>query len=231
MKFVFQPIIELRPRKLLGFEALTRFDSGQGPAEVFAVARREGRLLDLERAAISGIISASAALPSGVLTTLNASGPTIDSFASSGLKLDDRLVWGLELNELSAPCVSETARGMADTLGCLLLVDDAGVAHATEDRILSLRPDIVKLDRSMIVGYEQSSEIRELVDTLVVAAARVGSKTLAEGIETTAQLELAETLGFDYVQGFYFSPGQPPTRIASTLQDLHRRFGIDVPGF
>jgi len=230
VKFVFQPLIELAGSSLLGFEALTRFPDQADPSSQFEEARREGRLTGLELRAIKGILEASTSLPSGVLVTLNASGPTIEEFARSGLKLDQRLVWGLELNELSEPEVSDAARRLADLMGCLLLIDDAGVAHATQDRILRLRPDIVKLDRTMIGDYAQSAKIRKLVDTLLAAATEVGAKTLAEGVETAEHLDLVNALGFDYAQGYYFSPARLGDEVTEMLQDLRDRLEIDVSG-
>ncbi|WP_171021191.1 EAL domain-containing protein [Glutamicibacter sp. V16R2B1] len=229
MKFVFQPLIDVGSSSLLGFEALTRFADGLGPAQHFQAARDEGRLVELELRAIQGILEASALLPTGVLVTLNASGSTIESFAGSSLRLDPRLVWGLELNEQSDPAVCARARQLADAMGCLLLIDDAGVAHATRERIVQLHPDIVKLDRTMITGYEQDLRIRTLVDSLLQAANSIGAKTLAEGVETIGQLQLVERLGFDYAQGFHFSPGRPGEEIGVMLQDLDRRLGIGIP--
>ncbi|WP_404288053.1 EAL domain-containing protein [Glutamicibacter arilaitensis] len=231
MKFVFQPLIDLTKWSLLGFEALARFEDSASPAEHFDAARGEGRLTDLELQAIEGIIAATSSLPDGTLVTLNASGPTIEAFSNSPLALDPRLKWGLELNEQSEPCVCDGARRLATSLDCLLLIDDAGVAHATRERILRLCPDIVKLDRTMISEYGESEQVRLMVDSLLEAATSIGAKTLAEGVESPQQLELVRTLGFDYAQGYYFSPGQQVNQLRSTLSALHRRIGIDIPSF
>ncbi|NAZ17002.1 EAL domain-containing protein [Glutamicibacter soli] len=231
MKFVFQPLIDLRNKTLLGFEALTRFDDGRGPQEHFSQARAEGRLIDLELEAIRGILEASRELPDGYLVTLNASGPTIEAFAAAALQLDARLVWGLELNEESEPCSSGRARQYADTLGCLLLIDDAGVAYANRERIECLHPDIVKLDRSMITNYGSSAKVRGMVANLLEAARETGAKTLAEGIETPEHLDLIDELGFSYAQGFYYSRGLPAQELAGAMHELNRRVGIDIPGF
>lgn len=229
MKFVFQPLIELQPLRLLGFEALTRFPDGASPAAVFDTARRDGTLVQLELQAIKGILADCTRLPDGVFVTLNASGATIESFAKSGLQPDARLSWGIELTEDSAPADCTRVRAIADAIPCLLLIDDAGVAHATTQRILSLRPDIVKLDRSMLIKYEHSPSTRALVDTLLDTARTVQAKTLAEGVETPAHLELVTSLGIEYAQGFHFSPGRPVDELADMLKDLNRRFGVDVP--
>ena len=231
MKFVFQPLIDLRNKTLLGFDALTRFDDGRGPQEHFSEARAEGRIVELELEAIKGILDASRRLPDEYLVTLNASGPTIEAFAASAMKLDERLVWGLELNEESEPCSSGRARQYADTLGCLLLIDDAGVAYANRERIECLHPDIVKLDRSMIINYESSAEVRGMVANLLEAARETGARTLAEGIETPEHIELVDRLGFSYAQGFYYSRGLPAAELADAMRELNRRVGIDTPGF
>ncbi|WP_345471635.1 EAL domain-containing protein [Glutamicibacter ectropisis] len=231
MKFAFQPLIDLHSKTLLGFEALARFDDGRGPHEHFAQAAAEGRLISLELEAIEQILSASAAIPDGMLLTVNASGPTIEAFATAGQRLDARLTWGLELNEESAPELCARARSYADLLGCLLLIDDAGVGYATAERIMLLKPNIVKLDRTMIGRYASSECIRDLVDSLLEAARRTGAKTLAEGVETEEHLELVQLLGFDYAQGYYFSPGLLEGDLAAGMRDLGRRVGIDIPCF
>ncbi|MFJ2621736.1 EAL domain-containing protein [Glutamicibacter sp. NPDC087344] len=231
VKFVFQPLIDLQDKTLLGFEALARFDDGRGPHEHFTQARADGTLVALELEAIQGIIDASNELPDDYLITLNASGPSIEAFAESALSLDQRLVWGLELNEESEPCSSGRARQYADMLGCLLLIDDAGVAYANRERIECLSPDIVKLDRSMIRDYESSDTVRRMVHNLLEAARQTNAKTLAEGIETPEHVELVARLGFAYAQGFFYSQGLPANQLSSAMKELSQRTGINTPGF
>ncbi len=231
MKFVFQPLINLRSKTLLGFEALARFSDGRRPDEHFAEARAEGNLVALELRALGRIVEASQALPDGLLLTMNASGPAIKAFAQSAPALDPRLAWGLELHELSAPEVCDAARANADDLGCLLLVDDAGIGYATRERISMLKPHIVKLDRSLFIHYLASTEAREHVDILLAAAREINAKTLVEGVETAQHLDLARELDFDYAQGFYFSPGIEPGQLPEAMHELHGRLGIDIPGF
>lgn len=231
MHFVFQPLIDVAQWAVFGFEALTRFDDAVSPDRHFLNAHAENRLTELELQVIEGIIQASAHLPSGVLVTLNASGPTFEALRTAPLKMNARLSWGLELNELSEPCLCNQARKIATSLGCLLLIDDAGTGYANRSRILQLTPDVVKLDRSMINSYTDSAEVRALVDSLLAAAKETGAKTLAEGIETAEDLELIRRLAIDYAQGFYFAPGHRTEHLPMILDDLQRRLGINVPSF
>lgn len=231
MHFVFQPLIDLAQWTVFGFEALTRFDDGVSPDVHFRNAHAENRLTELELQVIDGILQASVHLPSGMLLTLNASGPTFEALGAANVEMNARLSWGLELNELSEPCLCNQARNIATSLGCLLLIDDAGIGYANRSRILQLKPDVVKLDRSMISSYVDSAEVRALVDSLLSAAKETGAKTLAEGLETAEDLELIRHLAINYAQGFYFAAGHRAEQLPMILDDLHRRLGINVPSF
>lgn len=231
MKFVFQPLIDLQRHALAGFEALARFRDGRTAQAHFDEARLAGRLVDLELRALERVIDASQAIPDGLLLTMNASGPAIDAFAQQHPQLDPRLAWGLELHELSAPELSGRARISADELDCLLLVDDAGIGYATRERITMLKPHIVKLDRSLFIRYQSSATAHEHVDILLAATRGIGAKALVEGVETAQHLALARDLGFDYAQGFYFSPGLDTQQLPEAMAGLRQRLGIDTPGF
>lgn len=231
MKFVFQPLMDLRRHAVAGFEALARFRDGRGPDVHFNEASLAGSLVELELHALDQILAASQAIPDGLLLTMNASGPAIDAFAKLRPALDPRLVWGLELHEQSAPGLCCRARISADELGCLLLVDDAGIGYATRERITMLNPHIVKLDRSLFIAYQSSPDARQHVDLLLAAAREIGAKTLVEGVETAQHLALARELDFDYAQGFYFSPGIEPGQLPQAMAELGRRLGVDTPGF
>lgn len=231
MHFVFQPLIDVAQWAVFGFEALTRFDDAVSPDVHFRSAHAENRLTELELQVIAGIVQASVQLPSGVLLTLNASGPTIEALGSAPVEMNARLSWGLELNELSEPYLCNQTRNIATSLGCLLLIDDAGIGYANRARILQLTPDVVKLDRSMISSYAGSAEVRALVDSLLSAAKETGAKTLAEGLETAEDLELIRHLAIDYAQGFYFAAGHRTEQLPMILDDLNRRLGINVPSF
>ena len=81
-------------------------------------------------------------------------------------------------------------------------------AHANFERLLAVRPTVLKLDISLITGLSQDSWKREVVGGLVLLAQRIGSLVLAEGAEEHADIMTALELGVDLFQGFYFAkPG------------------------
>lgn len=209
MAVVFQPIVDLRDCTLVGFEALSRFADGRPPEQHLSDARERDRLVDLELALLSDIRREAGNLPDGTLVTCNASGSTFDALERNGEGFDPRLRWGLELSEMSAPAACTAARRISAALGCLLLLDDAGTAHSTVERISELRPDIVKLDRAIVARHRDDANIRALAARLCDAARVVGARVLVEGIETAEHVAVAHALGADYAQGYLFGRPAP----------------------
>ncbi|MBF0131747.1 MAG: EAL domain-containing protein [Magnetococcales bacterium] len=99
--------------------------------------------------------------------------------------------------------------------GCLVAIDDFGSGHANFDRIWRFRPDIVKLDQSIITNAMHNPQARRMVPGLVSLIHQAGALVLIEGIETHDQAMIALDAEADFVQGFYF--GRP----MSDLEDVN----------
>jgi EAL domain-containing protein (putative c-di-GMP-specific phosphodiesterase class I) len=92
--------------------------------------------------------------------------------------------------------------------GARLSVDDAGAGYASFSHVLELRPDMVKLDRSLVRRIDRDGLRRDLAASLVGFAHRAGALVVAEGLETAAELATVEALGVEYGQGYYLArPG------------------------
>ena len=117
-------------------------------------------------------------------------------------------------------------------LGCLIALDDFGAGHSNFNRIWTLKPDIVKLDRSFLGFLTQSDDSpgsRNMLPGIVSLLHQAGALVLMEGVETQEQALAAIGSDVDLVQGFYF--GKPFTDLASpqdgfngfsSLMDLYR---------
>ena len=90
-------------------------------------------------------------------------------------------------------------------LGCLIALDDFGAGHSNVDRIWKVEPDIVKLDRGVLIEATKSLRSQNTLRNLVKLIKQSGSVCLLEGIETQDQALLAMDVGVDLVQGFYFA--------------------------
>lgn len=209
---VFQPIVELADGRVIGFEALTRFEDGVEPDVRFAEAALSGLGLDYEIAAIEAALQASVGLPGDVFISLNASpGLVLDAGRlGPALAATDRPIV-LELTEHARIDDYADLRAALATYGprVRVAVDDAGAGYASLRHILELRPAFVKLDLSIVTAIEHDPVRQALVSALVYFAIKTGSELIAEGIETKSEAAVLRDLGISFGQGYLFGRPQP----------------------
>ena len=90
-------------------------------------------------------------------------------------------------------------------LGCVIAIDDFGAGHSNFNRVWEMRPDIVKLDRSLVVRASTDSRTRRALPNLVKLLHESGCLVLMEGIELESEAVVAMGAGVDMVQGYYFA--------------------------
>ncbi|NVJ58805.1 MAG: EAL domain-containing protein [Gammaproteobacteria bacterium] len=93
--------------------------------------------------------------------------------------------------------------------GLSLAVDDAGSGYASFLHILSLKPDIIKLDKALTHDIDKDPARRALAIALIQFANEQNIKLIAEGIETQQELDVLKSLGVRFMQGFLFSKPTP----------------------
>ena len=93
-------------------------------------------------------------------------------------------------------------------LGCRIAIDDFGVGYSNFDRLWRLRPDFVKIDRSVTVSAVRETHARLVLANMVKLIHECGAKVIVEGIETRDEALTALGVGADFLQGYYFArPG------------------------
>lgn len=103
----------------------------------------------------------------------------------------------------------EEAVAWARDVGCLLALDDFGAGHSNFDRVWRLRPEIVKLDRSLLRRAMASPRVARMLGQVVSLLHECGSLALLEGVESEDEAQLALDADVDLVQGYYFARPQP----------------------
>lgn len=210
LAIVFQPVVELRTGRTVGFEALSRFPN-LGPEAMFAEAWRQGRGQALELKAISMALASMDRLPSDAWLSVNVAPQTILSRAFFDLLEGvpaSRLV--VEITEHDAVAnyaeVSDALEGVLDR-GVRLAIDDVGSGYASLSHIVELSPDILKLDGVFTRGVESEIARRALANAFVRFARDIDAMLVVECIETPQELRTLQALGIGYGQGFHL--GRP----------------------
>lgn len=204
-----QPIIEINRRAWAGVEALARFPDNKAPDEWLRDAQRVGLAVQLELEMFHTALTALHRLPAHLHLSFNASPQLIcdERFrqrlvADPGLDLS-RLV--LEITEHTAITdyaeIHEVLAPLRER-GLRLAVDDTGAGYASFAHVLKLRPDLIKLDRSLLADLSADPARRVLVTSMVLLALELGAAITAEGVETLSELRVLAALGVDYAQGY-----------------------------
>lgn len=222
---VFQPIVELARRVVVGYEALTRFADGSRPDEVFAEAARCGLAIELEATTLEAVLEASGSLPAPAWLNLNVSAELVlagEPLASILRRWGWQIV--LELTEHIEVTDYPALRAAIERLGpnVRLAVDDAGAGFASLRHILELRPDYVKLDRGIVRQIHRDPARQALVAGMVHFAAKTGAILVAEGVETEAEARQLRQLGVALAQGYWLGRPALAARIVAPLAIVAR---------
>lgn len=212
LKPVFQPIVELGSRALVGYEALTRFADGTPPDRMIGDAHSVGMGVELEVACLAAGLEAAQTLPQDAWLSLNVSPRLILHSSELAVLLADRshrIV--LEVTEHAEIDDYVAVRRAIAALGptVSLAIDDAGAGVANLHHIVELAPRFLKLDLSLVRHIDRDLSRQAMIAGLVHFAARTGCEIIAEGIEDRAELEILRELGVLLGQGYLLGRPQP----------------------
>ena len=209
---VFQPIVDLGSRVVVGYEALTRFESGQRADLSFADAWSVGLGPELELATLDAAVAVGTELPAGRWLDLNVSPRLLaDPGRLAGvLRAADRPVV-LEVTEHDViedyGAIREAVRALGREVR--VAVDDAGAGVANFGHIIDLRPDFVKLDVTLVRRVNANMGRQAMVVGLRHFSRSTGCRLVAEGIETEAEARTLDELGVEFGQGYLFGRPEP----------------------
>ncbi|MCM2680255.1 sensor domain-containing phosphodiesterase [Echinimonas agarilytica] len=247
---LLQPIVSYSHQHFVGVEALVRGEDSNGstimPSELFKPDEvMEGELRLLERLSrLLHIASFKECEGFEGWLFINLS-PQLLSIEEDAEDLAAALQWAGVAPERVIVEVTEQAtyepNGLVEAvaryraLGCQIAIDDFGAGHSNFERIWSLQPDIVKLDRNMVLRANNDACIGQMLPRLVELIHQSGALVLAEGIETVEQSLMIWDSGADMAQGYLF--GFPRTelpdsehlalQLANLSNQSHRQWNRD----
>jgi EAL domain-containing protein (putative c-di-GMP-specific phosphodiesterase class I) len=218
----FQPIVSLKKKSVIGVEALARAwnpETGEKitPLRIFQWAAAENRSLEVDRLCRARALEGFAPLASlrhPPLLFLNFEAAVIHestegsetlarAVEAKGLSPGDVVI---EINESEVDDAEELLRFVEShrNQGFLIALDDLGAGFSNLQRLATLKPEIVKVDRSIIAELDSRAGQKELFRSLVVLGRGLGALVLAEGVENEQEVAVCADLGTDLIQGFFF---------------------------
>lgn len=233
----FQPIVNLKERRIVGYEALVRGPSGSplhSPGRLFDTAHRLGRLVELEYLCREVHLRNFADLrltgqlflnvnPLTLAEPNHSPGMTLRFLRQLGLRPEQVVIELTEQYPIDDYVLMRTALGHYREMGFAVAIDDLGAGYAGLRLWSELRPDFVKLDRHFVHGIHEDSSKRHFVSSMQEIALGLDCRTIAEGIEVVEECRALESLGVVFGQGYHFArPNLAPVR------ELPRRVFVSI---
>ncbi len=241
----YQPIVDLRTRDVVAFEALMRWrhpERGMVAPDVFIPLAEENDLivslgaLALERAAAAAAqwhahgatwqvgvnLSARQMNDPGLLDLIES------ALASSGLDAEHLVI---EITEGIAIADIDAAIDTLNMLrrrGVSVVLDDFGTGYSSLAYVARLRPSTIKVDRSFLHAATANATDRNVLAAVVNLCRQLGMVVLAEGVETLEEFALVSELDVDLAQGFLFAAAVPASEIPRVVDEVRAQFPARV---
>jgi diguanylate cyclase (GGDEF)-like protein/PAS domain S-box-containing protein len=239
--FLYQPVIELDSGRIIGAEALIRWEHPQRgtvpPLAFIPVAEGTDLIFALGRWGVTeacrqaqawdeaGLLAAGGK-PMTVMVNLSARQLQQSGLAShvaaalleTGIE-PSRLV--LEITESAVMQQTDATLAMLHALhemGVEIAMDDFGTGYSSLSHLQRFPIDCLKIDRSFVNGLGTNRNDSALVRTVVALGHTLALRTVAEGIETEQQRDTLIGLGCEYGQGYLFAKPMPPDQLAELLR-------------
>jgi EAL domain-containing protein (putative c-di-GMP-specific phosphodiesterase class I) len=218
---VFEPIVQLASNEVIGYEALSRGPAGTGlesPFALFATAELADREYELDSLCRRRALANARGIDPAQLLFLNILPTCIqdpdfqaahvrETLASLGLGPRNLVLEISERQAISNFPIFREAIDHFSGLGFRIALDDTGAGFSSLEAALELQPDFLKIDMSLVRSIEESPEKQEVLRGLQSLSAKMGSRVIAEGIETAEELAAIVALGIECGQGFYLGRG------------------------
>lgn len=219
----FQPIIQASDRTIFGYEALIRGVRADGslmfPDVFFEKSARNDLNFKVDRMCRESALKTAAVKKIKQKVFINFL-PT--SIYDPEFCLASTVKWAKQLEFDPANIIFEVVETefVKDQVhlkkileyyrkqGYKIALDDVGEGYSNLNTLINIKPDIIKVDRQIIENIDKDEFKQSVYKALYTLAKEHGIEVLAEGIETAFELQMIESLGVDYLQGYYFGKPQ-----------------------
>jgi EAL domain-containing protein (putative c-di-GMP-specific phosphodiesterase class I) len=231
---VFQPIVDLERGVASGYEMLARFGSPiDAPPPVWlAEAERRGLGGRLEALLVEIGLDALDRLPDNCFLTINVSPSAVGSEAvaavlASRTSLEGIVIEVTEQAEVADYGDLEYLLRSLRAAGAAIAVDDAGAGYASLQHIVALRPQFVKLDRSLVADLDRDEAKLAVIESLGTFCNRIDAWMVAEGVERPEEVDALQRLRVPLAQGGWL--GMPAAAMNEVAAPTRERIRASRP--
>jgi len=229
MHLAYQPIFNLASLQPVGFEALLRWThptrGAISPAEFIPLAEETGLIVSIGLWVLEQACLAATLWPPGMLVAVNLSPaqfrhPDLTAAVTDVLNRVGLAPWLLELEVTEGVLIERPTRAVATlgafrAMGVRIALDDFGTGYSSLAYLQKFPFDRIKIDQSFIRELGRDDDAASIVRAIIQLTHALRKAVTAEGVETTAQLELLRAEGCDDVQGYLL--GRPSADITAFL--------------
>lgn len=223
----YQPLITAETLEISGYEALLRWNRGDGgfvsPATFIPIAENMGLIDGLGEWVLNEACREATAWPPSVSVAVNLSSIQFRSGNLGWTVLNALRVSGLSPRRLELEITESVVMDATDAtyatlhqlrkMGVRIALDDFGTGYSSLSYLSSFPFDKIKIDRSFVQDLPSRSASVAVVKLIVGLAGELGMTTTAEGVENEDQLACLRAAGCTEVQGFLFAPARPAHEI------------------
>jgi diguanylate cyclase (GGDEF)-like protein len=217
---VFQPIVDIRTERVIGFEALARWTSpvigSVSPAMFIPVAERAGIISRLTRPLLEKALTAAQQWPSDMGLSFNLSAydltspegalavvSTIEKSRFDARRLDLEITETAFMHDFGQVQKSiEVLRNLC----CGISLDDFGTGYSSLSRLHALPLTKIKVDRGFVTNLHERPASYKIVKSLLALSGDMSVDCIVEGVETKEEMATLRKLGGALVQGYFYSP-------------------------
>jgi diguanylate cyclase (GGDEF)-like protein len=233
----FQPLVDLRTKQIIGFEALARWNDEElgsiGPDEFIALAEESGLITDLSMCLLRAACQEAVRWPAHIKLSFNLSPKQFKDklvglrilgvLGETGLSAQRLEV---EITESSLVENREQARQVLASLrsaGVRIAIDDFGTGYSSLYHLREFRFDNLKIDRSFIAAMERGNDDAVIVQAILNLSRGLGLVATAEGIERLDQLSSLLSSGCHHGQGYLFGKAMSGEEALALINERTRR--------
>lgn len=233
----YQPKVCSISHVVSGVEALIRWNHPHrgmvSPAEFIPVAEESGLIQEIgtwviDQACRDGGVFRRAGLDISVAVNISAQQFAKSNFSETVIELLDKHKFpgrNFELEVTESVVMKDVALVVQRlerlrSKGIKIAIDDFGTGYSSLKYLEDLPLDVLKIDKAFVDKLDGTVRSESLVKTIILMAESFGLTTVAEGVETAAQVKRLRQLGCEYIQGYYFSKPVPAAMLLQKIEAI-----------